>query len=69
MMNCVGPYEAWDCSVVHGDFRKRWMKTSLIKNEFQSIGATPEIFNGDPVLIHGYKDDSAYKLAVKHLGL
>lgn len=74
MKHCVGQHEAWDCSVVHGDMRNRWLKTKLIKNEFQSIGATPATFYDSsagwmPVLVHGYKDDSAYNLAVKELGL
>lgn len=72
--HCVGQDMAWDCSVVHGEMRNRWCKTRLIKNEFQSTGATPSIFYDPaadrmPVLVHGYKDDSAYNLAVKEMGL
>jgi hypothetical protein len=63
---------AWDCAIVPF-VKDYWLETHLIKNCFESTGATREVFEAKaqepPVLIHGYKDDSCYELARKRLKL
>lgn len=65
---------AWDC--YHAPFsREYWAITGRIANHFQSFKATlddvltPEVGDDPPVLVHGYKDDSAYNLAREILKL
>lgn len=59
---------AWDCG--HSSHtRKHWHITGLIRNDFQSRDATderlktPEVGDRPPVLVHGYKDESAMEIA------
>ncbi len=65
---------AWDCSIAPW-VRDHWMTTGRILNHFQSVHATedsvltPDMGDDSPVLVHGYKDDSAYALARKLLSL
>jgi hypothetical protein len=63
-------YLAWDCSIVP-DIYQNWWPTHQIKNCFESRNATEQDMRGSvchadgrfPVLVHGYKDDSAYNIA------
>lgn len=63
---------AWDCAIAP-QVRHQWHSTGLILNRFQSLGAEEEVLKWPdegvkpPVLVHGFKDDSAYDIAVKKL--
>lgn len=67
----IVPGLAWDCALVNQRVASHWHRTGLIRNDFQSRGATekvlrtPEIGTQHPVLIHGYKDHSSYEIARK----
>lgn len=69
----ISEHYAWDCHVSTAVGPRKWHRTGLIKNCFQSRDATEEAMRtpdeGDapPVLIHGFKDDSAMKIARKWL--
>jgi len=70
----VDQLNAWDCAISPW-VREHWATTGRIKNRFQSHNATeddlltPDVGDEQPVLVHGYKDDSAYNLARKLLKL
>ncbi len=63
---------AWDCEIAPW-IRHRWHKTTLIKNCFESKGATNQdlfwapIGEQLPALVHGFKDSSAIDLARQNL--
>ena len=65
---------AWDCALAP-QILPVAHRTGLIKNCFQSENATeeqlrtPDIGSAAPVLVHGFKDDSAYLIARKWLNL
>ncbi len=67
-INRVPPGFAWDCSVAP-QLQGRMHATGLIRNDFQSRGATeellrtPEVGTVRPVLSHGFKDRSAMEIA------
>ncbi len=71
-LDMIGPDLAWDCAIVPY-VKNRWLATTLIKNCFESKDATGRDLFWNPigqdaaVLVHGYKDDSAYNLAHKNL--
>lgn len=64
----VPPQLAWDCAAAP-QVREKWHISGLFKNCFQSYNATedglrtPEVGERPPVVIHGYKDDSAIDIA------
>lgn len=64
----IGDDLAWDCAIAPY-VKDRWFITGAIKNCFQSYDATwdvmikPEVGDEAPVLVHGFKDNSAYPLA------
>lgn len=64
----VTQHLAWDCAIAPY-VKDRWHVTGLVKNCFESRDATAEVLRTPdvgvrpPVLIHGFKDDSAYNLA------
>jgi hypothetical protein len=73
---------AWDCAIAPA-VRTNWYFTPLIKNRFESKNATYRDLHGAnwypgrltaveleeyrPVLVHGFKDDSAFELAKEEL--
>lgn len=67
-LKCITPNLAWDCAIAP-QLRHRWRTTGLIKNRFQSKNAAfsdlviPDEGGRSPVLVHGFKDDSAYNIA------
>lgn len=71
-MSRITPHLAWDCAIVP-QVKDHWHVSGLFKNCFQSVNATeetlrvPEIGDKPPVLVHGYKDGSAYEIARRWL--
>ncbi len=67
-LQVITPHVAWDCAIAPL-MRGHWYDSWLFRNDFQGVNATLERLRrpirGEhpPVLIHGYKDDSALKLA------
>jgi len=67
-LQAIGTDLAWDCAIAPY-VRKKWKMTGVIKNCFDSRNATAEILydpsDADdlPVLVHGFKDDSAYLIS------
>jgi hypothetical protein len=65
---------AWDCAIAPR-FKDHWHITGLIKNCFQSTGATelalrtPEVGDREPRVVHGYKDTSAAEIARRWMNL
>ena len=63
---------AWDCWLAPR-LKNHWHITGLIRNDFQSRNATeailrtPEVGDRPPVLVHGYKDQTAMDIARKQL--
>ncbi len=72
LRDIVGPDLAWDCAIADW-VRMNWFVTDRIKNCFDSVNATAkdlfwtEIGMKPHVLVHGFKDSSAYDLACKNL--
>ncbi len=64
----IGPDLAWDAAIAPYA-KDHWQKTNSIVNAFQSLNATESSFKPGTVLVHGYKDDSAYNLAREAMGL
>lgn len=68
------PDLAWDVGIAP-HLRKHWLHSGLFRNDFQCMNATeerlrtPEIGGVAPVLVHGYKDDSARRIARKWMNL
>ncbi len=66
----IGPHMAWDCDIAPR-LKNKWHVTGLIRNDFQSLNATeeklrtPETGAVAPVMVHGFKDDSAMNIARK----
>lgn len=64
----INPYVGWDCGIAPY-MREHWHHSGLFLNHFQSTGAKledllrPETGARSPVLVHGYKDNSAMKIA------
>lgn len=71
-LQVITPHLAWDCAIAPL-MAKHWYHSWLFRNDFQSTHAslatltTPIRGDRPPVLIHGYKDNSALKLARQHL--
>jgi hypothetical protein len=63
-LRVITPYAGWDVAIAPQVFR-RWATTDLIRNHFGGTNAVQ--FSGEPALIHGYKNDSAYDIARKLL--
>lgn len=67
-LQVITQYLAWDCAIAPL-VQKHWYDSWLFRNDFQSTGAeawrltTPVRGHRPPVLVHGYKDDSAMKIA------
>lgn len=63
---------AWDCWLAPR-LKNHWHVTGLIRNDFQSQFATeeklrtPEVGEVPPVVVHGYKDQSALDIAKRWL--
>ncbi len=68
----IGPDLAWDCAIAPY-VKNKWLKTDRIRNCFESKNAAPKdlfwapVGEDSPVLVHGFKDDSAYNLSHEHL--
>lgn len=68
------PNLAWDVGIAP-HLKKHWLPCGLFRNDFNSTNATeellrtPEIGGVPPVIVHGYKDDSARRIARKWLKL
>ncbi len=63
----IGPDLAWDAAIAPY-VQARWEPTESIANHFKSTNCAAGMID-KAVLVHGYKDNSAYDLAVKKLGL
>lgn len=71
-LGVIDQHMAWDCQIVP-QILKHWAKNDAIRNCFESRNATEKdlfwapIGSEAPLLVHGFKDDSAYNLARQHL--
>ncbi len=66
---------AWDCAVAPAA-KDHWVASGLFRNDFQSTGATEDVLRTSemgtgesPVVVHGYKDDSAFEISKKLMNL
>jgi hypothetical protein len=65
-LQVITQHLAWDCAIAPL-MRNHWRTTKLIVNHFDSRNATKDAIPETAVLVHGYKDDSAMKLARHYL--
>ncbi len=61
-LQVITPHLAWDCAIAPL-MRDHWRVSKLFVNHFQAVNATREKIPESAVLVHGYKDNSALKLA------
>lgn len=75
LRDIIGPDYAWDCC--HSPYtRAHWHAKGIIRNCFQGRKASwadlvhgRDMLDTIPVLVHGFKDDSAYEIARSLCGL
>ncbi len=61
-LQVITQHLAWDCAIAPL-MRDHWRESKLFANHFQSVNATRNGIHPSAVLVHGYKDNSAMKLA------
>ncbi len=67
-LGVINEHLAWDCAIAP-QIKDHWTISPRFLNHFQSTGATDIILREHPMaaIVHGYKDNSMYDLAIKRI--